>query len=64
VLPLVPNLTLAAILVNLRSNGLIRYLHLFNPDLAWIVRISGVFASIWTFLRTGLILQALRKPHI
>lgn len=63
-LPLVPNLSLAAILVYLRSNGLIRYLHLFNPDLAWIARISGSFAGIWAFLRTGLILHALRKPHL
>jgi len=62
-LPLIPNLSLAAILVYLRSNGLIRYLHLFNPDLAWIARISGGFAGIWAFLRTGLILQALRKSR-
>jgi len=60
-LPLIPNLTLAAILVYLRSGGLIRYLHLFNPDLAWIARISGSFALGWSFLRTGLILRALRK---
>jgi len=60
-LPLIPNLSLAAILVYLRSNGLIRYLHLFNPDLAWIARISGGIAGIWAFLRTGLILRALRK---
>ena len=63
-LPLIPNLSLAAILVYLRSNGLIRYLHIFNPDIAWIARISGSFAAIWAFLRTGLILQALRKPRL
>ena len=55
-LPLIPNLSLAAILVYLRSSGLIRFLHLFMPDLAWIARISGGFAGIWAFLRTGLIL--------
>ena len=60
-LPLVPNLSLAAILVYLQSNGLIRFLHFFMPDLAWIVRISGSFAGIWAFLRIGLILRTLRK---
>jgi CubicO group peptidase (beta-lactamase class C family) len=60
-LPLLPNLALAAILVYLRSSGLIRFLQLFMPDLAWIARISGVFAGIWALLRTGLILRSLRK---
>jgi hypothetical protein len=62
-LPLIPNLTLTAILVYLRSSGLLRYMHLFNPDLAWIARISGGFAGLWVFLRTGLILRTLRKPR-
>jgi hypothetical protein len=31
------------------------------PDLAWILRIGGGFAGLWAILRTGLILQALRK---
>jgi len=61
--PLVPNLSLAAILVYLQSSGLIRFFHLFMPDLAWIARLSGSFAAIWAFLRTGLVLQALRKPR-
>jgi hypothetical protein len=60
-LPLVPNLTLAAALAFVKSNGLIRYLHLYNPDLAWILRISGSFALIWSGLRTGLVLQTLGK---
>jgi CubicO group peptidase (beta-lactamase class C family) len=63
-LPLLPNLTLSAILVYLQSTGLIRFLNLFMPDLAWIIRISGGFAAIWTFLRTGLMLNNLRKPHL
>jgi CubicO group peptidase (beta-lactamase class C family) len=62
-LPLIPNLTLAAILIYLQSSGLIRFLHLFMPDIAWIARISGGFASIWASLRTGLILHTLRKPR-
>ena len=61
-LPLIPNLSLAAILVYLRSSGLLRFMHLFMPDLSWILRISGGFAGIWAFLRTGLILLTLRKP--
>jgi hypothetical protein len=53
---------LAAILAYLRSSGLLRYLRLYNPDISWIARNSGGFAGIWAVLRTGLILQALRKP--
>jgi CubicO group peptidase (beta-lactamase class C family) len=62
-LPLIPNLSLAAVLAYLRSSGLIRFLNLFMPDLAWIARISGGFAGMWTLLRTGLILGALRKTR-
>jgi CubicO group peptidase (beta-lactamase class C family) len=62
-LPLLPNLSLAAILTYLQSSGMIRFLDLYMPDLAWTARISGGFAGIWAFLRTGLVLQALRKPH-
>jgi CubicO group peptidase (beta-lactamase class C family) len=61
-LPWVPNLSLAAFLVYLRSTGLLRFLHFFMPDIAWIARISGGFAGLWAFLRTGLILGTLRKP--
>lgn len=60
-LPLIPNLSLAAILVYLRSSGLLRFMHLFMPDLSWIVRISGGFAGIWGFLRTGLVLETLTQ---
>ena len=62
-LPLIPNLTLAALMVYLQSSGLIRFLHLFMPDIAWITRISGGFASVWVFIRTGLMLQNLRNPR-
>jgi CubicO group peptidase (beta-lactamase class C family) len=61
-LPLVPNLTLASILIYLRSAGLLQFLHQFMPDLAWTVRISGSFAGIWAFVRTALIVLTLRKP--
>ncbi len=63
-LPLIPNLSLATILAYLQSSGLIRFMHLYMPDLALITRISGGFASVWVFLRTALILRALRKPHL
>jgi CubicO group peptidase (beta-lactamase class C family) len=60
-LPLLPNLSFAAITVYLRSSGLLRFMHFFMPDLAWIARICGGIAGVWAFLRTGLILQTLRK---
>jgi CubicO group peptidase (beta-lactamase class C family) len=62
-LPLIPNLALVASLAYLRSSGLIRFLHLFMPDLAWIVRLSGGFAGVWALLRSGLMLRALRGPR-
>jgi CubicO group peptidase (beta-lactamase class C family) len=62
-LPLIPNLALGATLVYLRSTGLLGYLDLFNPDLAWIARICGGFAGVWAFLRSGLILRAQRIPR-
>jgi len=31
------------------------------PDFSWIAWICGSFAVIWIFLRTGLMLKALRK---
>jgi hypothetical protein len=60
-LPLIPNLSLAGILIYLKSNGLIRFMQLFMPDLAWIIQISGSFAGIWSILRSGLILRAKRR---
>jgi CubicO group peptidase (beta-lactamase class C family) len=62
-LPLIPNLSLAAIPLFLRVRGMLRFMLLFTPDFFWIVLICGGFAGVWTFLRTGLILGALRKPQ-
>ena len=62
-LPLIPYLSLSALLVYLKSSGMIRFLQLFMPDLALITKISGVFATIWVSLCTGLMLQFLRKPR-
>jgi hypothetical protein len=61
-LPLITNLSLVAVLAHLWSGGLLRYMHLYNPDVAWIARTSGSFAGIWAFLRTGLVLGALGGP--
>jgi len=36
-----PDLTLVTILGYLWSSGLLRFMHLFMPDLAWIFRIGG-----------------------
>jgi CubicO group peptidase (beta-lactamase class C family) len=60
-LPLIPNMSLAALRAALHSNGLIRYLRLYNPDFAWIIDICGRFANIWAYQRTWLILKTLRK---
>jgi hypothetical protein len=64
-LPLIPSLLLA---LNLRSVlGRRRdYLRLFMPDYAVISLVCGTFALAWSFVRTGILLQALRRspaPH-
>ncbi len=61
-LPLIPNLSLAALPVLLLPNGMYRFLSLFMPDFTWIALICGGFAGIWAFLRSGLILHTLRDP--
>ena len=61
-MPAVPNLALAGALGYLQSSRLIRWMHLFWPDLAWILRICGGFAGMWAVVRTGLMLRSLRNP--
>lgn len=61
-LPLIPNLSLAALPIWLHFSGMLRYMKLFNPDVAWIALICGGFAGVWTFYRTGLILRTLQQP--
>jgi CubicO group peptidase (beta-lactamase class C family) len=63
--PLIPNLSLTGLYAYLRSSGLVGFMKLYMPDLAWILRICGSFAGVWAFLRTLLILKALkgRSPH-
>jgi CubicO group peptidase (beta-lactamase class C family) len=60
-LPMLPNLTVAATPIALVASPLRGFLLLFAPDFSWIARICGSFAGIWICLRTGLILWTLRK---
>jgi len=59
-LPLIPNLLVSLTLLPMLSE-MRGWVRLFMPDYSWIAWISGGFAVIWTFLRTGLILRAQRK---
>ncbi|MHB1413857.1 MAG: serine hydrolase domain-containing protein [Chloroflexota bacterium] len=61
-LPLVPNLSLAAVPVFLQASGLLQFLLLFMPDVSWLALLCGGFAGIWGVLRTGLMLRALAGP--
>ncbi len=60
-LPLLPNLALAALPLFLRSPRMLGYLRLYNPDVYWLALLGGGFAGVWAILRTGLILRVLRK---
>jgi len=59
-LPLIPNLLLALTLKPMlgKRRG---YLRLYMSDLACIAMVSGSLALVWSFLRTSLVLGALRK---
>ncbi len=59
-LPLIPNLLTALILVPMLTK-LRGWVKLFMPDFSWITLVCGSFVGIWAFLRTRLILQALRE---
>lgn len=56
ILNLLPALTLRPMLGKRRG-----YMRLFMPDYSWLAMICGSFSLIWSFLRTGLILRALRR---
>jgi hypothetical protein len=60
---LIPNLSLVAAAVYLLGSKMLGFLLLFAPDFSWIALISGGFAGIWAFLRTGLILKTLCQPQ-
>ena len=58
-LPLIPNLLVALTLMPMlgKRRG---YLKLYMPDFSWIAMVCGGFSLVWSFLRTGLVLRALR----
>jgi hypothetical protein len=60
--PMVLNLIPVAGGLALLGSSLRGFLLLFMPDLSCLALISGGFALVWTFLRTGLVLRTLRKP--
>lgn len=60
-LPLIPNLSLAAVPIFLRVRGMLGYLKLYMPDVYWTALICGGFSLGWSFFRTGLLLGALSK---
>jgi CubicO group peptidase (beta-lactamase class C family) len=57
--PLIPNLLVALTLFPLlgRMRG---FVTLFMPDFSWIARICGSLALLWSLVRTGLVLGALK----
>jgi hypothetical protein len=59
-LPLIPNLLIALTLLPMLGSRR-GYLMLYMPDYAWIAMVSGSFALVWSFLRTGLLLRTRRK---
>jgi CubicO group peptidase (beta-lactamase class C family) len=63
-LPLIPNLSLVAAAARLLGSKTLGFLLLFAPDFSWTALMSGGFAGIWAFLRTGLILKTLRQPRL
>ena len=62
-LPLIPNLSLAAIPFFLRVSGLLRSMLLFTPDISWTALVCGSIAGIWAFVRSVLILRTLQNPR-
>jgi CubicO group peptidase (beta-lactamase class C family) len=62
-LPLLPNLSLAALMVYLHKRGVLRFMHYFTPDVAWITSVAGRFAGFWIALRTLLLLRVTRRRH-
>lgn len=59
-LPLIPNLSLALTLIPMLSK-MRGFLMLFMPDYSWLAYVCGGWSLVWSFLRTGLILRAMRE---
>ena len=63
VLPLLLNVVIAYILLiflPMTFGANLQAMILFQPDVGWIAIISGVFALVWSFLRTGIVIYMLR----
>jgi hypothetical protein len=58
-LPLIQNLLIALTLIPMLGKRR-SYLMLYMPDYAWLAMICGSFALLWSCLRIGLVLRALR----
>lgn len=61
-LPLIPNLLLSALALRPMLSKRRGYLRLYMADSSWIAMVCGSFALLWSVLRSGLLLRALRKP--
>jgi len=60
VFPLILNLLIALTLKPLLSKRR-GYLKFYMPDFSLIASVCGVFSLVWSFLRAGLVIKALRK---
>ena len=60
-LPLISNLSLSALTLRSVLSRRRNYLWLYMPDYTWLAKTCGSFALVWSLLRTGLVLWALRK---
>lgn len=61
-LPLLPNLVAALTLVPMLGN-MRGWAKLFMPDFALMAKVCGSFSLLWSLLRTGLILRAMRHRN-
>ena len=59
-LPILPDLLVAAPRLAMRASGITGFLSLFMPDLTRLARACGGFAGLWTLLRPVLITRTLR----
>jgi len=62
--PLLPNLALTAGLLSLRSTGLLRFLDLYMPDLAWVSKLGGGLAAVWGCISLALVFRRTRRIDV
>ena len=64
VLPLIWNVLLAyllLILLPIAFGADLPAILLFQPDVGWVVAISGILTVVWELLRTGIVISMVRK---